>query len=249
MSKTFSKQRVSIAALIIGLATGATAAPVLMDTITVDRFVDASGNVVEVPSESFIKIEEYYDHSTSGFFTHRGRYDMTVGSDMKVWGFGVSSELVNMGYEPRNRNGYPALLPSGVTGTFNSDQISHNNDDVLNLFNWGTRTLNNQIAGMTGFDIWGSLSNVVGSDGETGFFWYENHKYGYNTGFHTDFEFDAMAYSEAIVMAEYNGQIIYGSSVGNPNVGPVSAVPLPAAGWMLIAGVGGMLAAGRKRKA
>jgi len=41
---------------------------------------------------------------------------------------------------------------------------------------------------------------------------------------------------------------LYGRGTGGGGGGPLPGVPLPAAGWMLIAGLGGLAAVGRRRK-
>lgn len=160
------------------------------------------------------------EYSTGPF---SGTYELNVGSGMRVWGFGVS-------------NSKSIAAPENNSGSCCGDAR------ILTAANWGTEYL--ELYGptlLTGQMIWGDISNVLGA-GDTHFFWYDDYEVGYE-GMNSGFDFSAPTASEVIVVAQ--GGLYGASKIAGPTT---PTVPLPAAGWMLIAALGGVAAVRKSRK-
>ena len=104
--------------------------------------------------------------------------------------------------------------------------------------------------GETALDVWGSFESVLGDDYNNGdgvVHWYDGSEVGLGGNETEDgFFFDNGQLASNLLgfLNTGNGNVYFQTA---PNTPP--AVPLPAAGWMLIAGLGGLAAAGRRKKA
>ena len=153
-----------------------------------------------------------------------GTYTLNNATNLKIWGFGVSN---------------------ASQGTFvenNSNSICCDSAAILDAFNWASYVID-AFNDLTGQDIFGDISNVLG-DGDTHFHWYDNFEIGYGNGSFSGFDFFNGQLASSVIVVGQNG--IYGRS-SQTSTPPTSAIPLPAGGVLLLAGLGG-LALVRRRK-
>lgn len=141
-----------------------------------------------------------------------------------VWGFGVTNP------------GGGTIVQNNSTSGCCGDAI------VLDEDNWDTEEID-LVGGnsRTAFDIWGAIENVLDA-GETVVHWYSDIEVGYANGTHMGFVFFNGALASNVVgiatVAGTPGTIAFGP--GTPTTPNTPAVPLPASGLLLLAGVGGL---------
>ena len=190
------------------------------ETIGVTEFFTIPGGPTRVAGT--LEVVETEEPLNNG-----GTYTLNNNTSLKIWGFGVSN---------------------GTLGSFaeNNNGSCCGEAAVLNALNWGTYVIDiyNGAQGLTGQDIFGDISNVLDA-GDTHFHWYADFEVGYVAGSHSGFDFFNAQIASSVIVVAQNG--IYGQSARSTPPNP-AAVPLPAAGWLLIAGLGGLAAMSRRRK-
>lgn len=185
-----------------------------------------------------------------------GVYDVSNGTTGSVMGFGVS-----------NNDTIPVLFDDGSADSFGCGNPSNGflicyESLVLNETNWDeeiaqfpfdeTETI------QTFQDIFGDFATVSGGDNTFNWFWAVDGDLQAGDSIDGFFGFQGLAVASSVigVISTFDPQGGGGATwftAGQATVpgGPTnpSPVPLPAAGWMLIAGLGGLAAMGRRRKA
>ncbi|WP_425098264.1 VPLPA-CTERM sorting domain-containing protein [Tropicibacter sp. S64] len=120
---------------------------------------------------------------------------------------------------------------------------------VVDASNWAT-AFPEVFSGLTlSFqDVFGDFASVVGTDNVFNYYYHSDGSLGAGGSIDNFFGFEGFAVASSIIGAfEYGGGNFgyFTAGVAGPG-GP--EVPLPAAGWMLLAGLGGLAAMRRRRK-
>ena len=173
-----------------------------------------------------------------------GVYDVTNNTNGSLRGFGVSN------------NG---TLPGLYNNDGNLEDFGCSNDDSNTFFhcysaialtedNWNTETIGlfDSDFSLTFQDIFGSFASVAGSDSV--FNWYVTVDGDLQDGTSESgfFGFEGLDLASNIIGVSGNQGGTAAFTAGS--AGGPSQVPLPAAGWLLIAGLGGMAALKRRKK-
>jgi hypothetical protein len=217
-----------ISTLVLGLTlcTAATANAAMV-------FVDAAGNGIAPGVIDASKDAIYFTESLDEF----GNGQYTVTNNTTSYGllaFGISNIDTQAG-----------IGTSG--GTFgcgsNPDTGSNWCYEASNLdtFNWNVTTID--FSGNTGFDIYGDISNVLDAgDNTLNFYMAADGDLQSGDSWDQFFFGQGILASQLFVVLESASGTVYGSG-GQP----VSAVPVPAAAWLMLSGLVGLVGVARRR--
>ena len=221
-----NKLSVLILGLTLGVATTANAALV---------FVDGAGNAVTPGLLDSSKEAIYFSESLDPF----GNGQYTVTNNTTGYGllaFGISNIDTQAG-----------VGPFGGTFGCGSNPATGSNwcYDASNLdaFNWNLATID--FAGNTGFDIYGDISNVLDAGDNT-----LNFYMAADGDLQSGDSWDQFFFGQGILSSQLF--VVLGDASGTTTLygsggQPVSAVPLPAAAWLMMSGLAGLVGVARRR--
>lgn len=204
---------------------------------------DENGNVLGGVGGSFDVVE-----SLSGDVgTYNVANNITGAGRASILGFGVSN------------NG---TIPTVEGSNFGSANAT-NNPDYANICyeavaitadDWDNEAPEFFDGSYTFANVFGDFATVAGGDSVFNYFYAVDGDLGAGGSINDFFGFLGLNVASNIIGAFDNGGSVgyftAGSAVPPGGPGPnTPAVPLPAAGWMLIAGLGGLAAMGRRKRA
>lgn len=174
-----------------------------------------------------------------------GTYDVTNNTGGELLGFGVSNNDSFAGFIDPNNNNF-----TGANSTASADNNANSQftyaGRTLKQFNWGTEELSD---GVTFIDIFDDFSDAAG--GENTINWYDAVDGALQDGDTVSgfFAFNETTLASSIIgVTSTQGGPVY-FTAGQATTGTtMPPVPLPAAGWMLIAGLGGLGLIRRRKK-
>ncbi|MFW2543586.1 VPLPA-CTERM sorting domain-containing protein [Primorskyibacter sp. 2E107] len=196
---------------------------------------DAAGNTL-VGVGGSVNVAESVVGSTGTYNVSNG---ITGAGRADLLGFGVS----NIDTIPTLNGGFGGSCANATTNPDYS-QICYNTM-AITAANWATETVETSYGEATFQEVFGSFASVAGTDTVFNYFYAEDGSLGSGGSIANFFGFQGIATASSII-----GAFESNTGVGYFTAGAAAApeVPLPAAGWMLIVGLGG-LAAARRRKA
>jgi hypothetical protein len=197
------------------------------------------GNGLVVDGDEFIVYE-----SLSG---NQGVYNVFNDTSGVLTGFGVSNNLTFAGLY--NTDGLLETAPgSEVRGyTFRGTEVVYS-PRTLTAFSWGTEEI---AAGVTFETAFGSFQDAAGGDFNIN--WYDavdGKGLGIGEGIETYFGFEGLNLASSVIgaVSTRTGPAYFSAGEALPGTGPSATIPLPAAGWMLIAAIAGLGVMTRRRK-
>jgi len=214
------KKRIISVALLLGATTSADAAL---------TFIDSNGNPVTEPAVFDSGMEAVYFTETMGSdgYIH---YNVTNNTqDYFLTSFGVS-----------NTDTFPWV--GTASDTFGCASVWCYESSILDEANWGSQELDWD--GTTGQDIFGDITNVLDpGDSMLNFYASADGELGPGDSWDGFLYGPGGLASQMFIVLNSQGGPLYGSG-GEP----LSAVPLPAAAWLMFSGLVGFASFARRRR-
>jgi len=178
-----------------------------------------------------------------------GVYDVANNTNGFLWGFGVSNNdtAATMFSSSGNATGFSCR---GSNGCYEANTITSSGWGDVAYTHFFVDNTGTTITDYTFQQLFGDFATASGGDNT--FHWYVNGDGGLNAGAAQDdfFGFLGQQLASSIIgITETDDGNFSAFTAGQATVPDIAAVPLPAAGMMLVAGVGALGAMKRRKKA